>query len=108
MTLCQADFWSRGSVLSVAKRVAEERRNREDAGKNGLGDSSSCIPSAALLLCELLCERSAGGACFAFGVFAEFGEFAGVVAGEDGEAAPGFGVEVFVVEVEAGGVAFAL
>ncbi len=31
-----------------------------------------------------------------------------VAAGEDGEAAPGFGVEIFVVDVERRGIAFAL
>src|SRR5437660_287669 len=37
-----------------------------------------------------------------------FGEFALEAAGEDGEAAPGLGVEVLVVDVERRGVALAL
>lgn len=38
----------------------------------------------------------------------EFGEFFDEAGGEDGEAAPGFGVEILIIEVEADGVAFAL
>ena len=39
--------------------------------------------------------------------FSKFGEFFGETGGEDGEAAPGFRVEVQVIDVEADGVALA-
>src|ERR1700676_3569288 len=41
-------------------------------------------------------------------VLPQFRQFTLVAAGEDWEAAPGFGVEVFIVHVERGGVALAL